>query len=344
MYKVELSNKLTKFLSLLMLACSFGSSAESPVVAKVNGDTITAAELIKGSEQKIYQAEMKVFELKKKILQRQIISKLVQTDPRSEGMTESEYIDEHVIGAVTVSKQQVKDFINERKIPHSSFDEAMEKRIKDYVKRQYREDKVKAWLKQKEDSRQVVINLAEPQAPIFNVPVGNAPYTGNANAKVTVIEYSDFQCPFCSKANDTVKKLKLKYDGKVKFVFKQYPLPFHRQAQKAAEASLCAYEQGRGYFWEMHEELFESSRSLAKKMRNDGELIKASAKAMGLDAVRFSECFTSGKMAGQVKADTKEGKRHGVASVPIYFINGRVIQGAQAIDVFVKMIDAQLAQ
>lgn len=344
MYNINFSNNVTKFVGLLIFACSFGSLAESPVVAKVNGDAITAAELLKGSEQTIYQAEMTVYELKKKILQRKIISKLVQSDPRSEGVTESEYIDTHVVGVMTVTKQQVKDFVNNRKIPPSSFDDAMEKRIKNYVKRQYREEKVKAWLKGKEDSRQVVVSLLEPKAPIFNVSVGNAPYLGNANAKVTVIEYSDFQCPFCSKANDTVKKLKLKYDGKVKFVFKQYPLPFHRQAQKAAEASLCAYEQGRGYFWEMHEDLFESTRSLAKKMRNDGEVIKASAKAMGLDAVRFSECFTSGKMAGQVKADTKEGKRHGVASLPIYFINGRVIQGAQPIDVFVKMIDSQLAQ
>jgi protein-disulfide isomerase len=166
------------------------------------------------------------------------------------------------------------------------------------------------------------------------VEVGSAPVRGNPKAPVTVVEFSDFQCPFCVRARPTVAKVRETYGDKVRWVFRHFPLDFHAQAEKAGEAAACAGEQGR--FWEMHDRLWASNSKLQVAD------LKAHAAALGLDARSFDQCLDSGREAALVGRDAEAGQSYGVSGTPAFFVNGRPLVGAQPFDAFAQVIDDEL--
>jgi protein-disulfide isomerase len=172
------------------------------------------------------------------------------------------------------------------------------------------------------------------------VSADNDPAKGSNNAPVTIIEFSDFQCPFCARAvigaQAAMPQVEEKYikTGKVKLVFRDYPLPFHENAQKAAEASECAYEQNK--FWEYHDKLFTNQEKLAVTD------LKKYAADLGLNAAKFNSCLDSGKMADEVKKDFADGQKAGVDGTPTFFVNGTKIVGAQPFSAFEQIIEAEL--
>lgn len=157
---------------------------------------------------------------------------------------------------------------------------------------------------------------------------------GPANAKVTLIEYSDFECPYCSKQYDTMAQIKAAYPKDVKIVFRHFPLSFHENAQKAAEASECAADQGK--FWEMHDRVFEANK--AGKMGVD--VWKQAAKDLKLDTAKFDNCLDKGEKTARVAEDQAEGSNAGVSGTPATFINGQLIEGALPFDSFKQAIEA----
>jgi protein-disulfide isomerase len=160
------------------------------------------------------------------------------------------------------------------------------------------------------------------------------PARGPDNAPITIVEFSDFQCPYCSRASATVDEVLNAYPGKIRLVFRHYPLPFHAEAPKASEASMCANEQGK--FWEYHDVLFKNQQQLAVAD------LKNHASAIGLDAAKFAECLDSGKNASVVEKDMEAGKKVGVNGTPAFFINGIMLSGAQPIEEFKAVIDSEL--
>ena len=153
-------------------------------------------------------------------------------------------------------------------------------------------------------------------------------------APITIVEFSDFQCPYCARLIPTLEEVKKKYGDKVRIVFQQYPLAFHQFAQKAAEASLCAHEQGK--FWELHDAMFQNQQNLAV------EQLKAKATELGMNADQFNACLDQGKFASQVAADLEAGTKAGVNGTPAMFINGRFLSGAQPLGEITKVIDDEL--
>lgn len=162
------------------------------------------------------------------------------------------------------------------------------------------------------------------------------PIRGNPEAKVTIVEFSDFQCPYCGKVEPTLKKILETYKDQVKLIYKNYPLPFHENADPAALAALCAKEQGK--FWEYHDLLFENQESL--KVTD----LKKYAVDLGLKTEDFDSCFDSKKYKNQVQADFAEGNRVGVRGTPAFFINGRLLSGAQPFENFKAIIDEELSR
>ena len=165
---------------------------------------------------------------------------------------------------------------------------------------------------------------------------GSAPSRGNPKAPVTIVEFSDFQCPYCVRARPAVARVREVYGDKVRFAFRHFPLDFHQQAEKAGEAAACAGEQGK--FWEMHDLLWANS---AKLQVPD---LKAHAATLGLDAAAFGPCLDSGRYAHLVEGDLAAGQGYGVSGTPAFFVNGRPLVGARPFEAFAQVIDDELAR
>lgn len=174
------------------------------------------------------------------------------------------------------------------------------------------------------------------EPPRLAVATTGRPMRGKPNAPVQIIEFSDFQCPFCFRAHPIVKQVLSTYGDRVSLVYRHYPLQNHPNARPAAEASACANEQGR--FWEYHDRLFANQSRLS-----DADL-KWHAAELGLDAGRFNNCFDQRKYQDDVDADIDAAEAVGVSGTPAFFINGRPLSGAQPFESFKRVIDEELAR
>lgn len=168
-----------------------------------------------------------------------------------------------------------------------------------------------------------------------NVEIGKSPVKGPNNAKITIVEFSDFECPFCSRGTATMREVLKMYPNDVKLVFKHRPLPMHQNAASAAKASLAAGIQGK--FWEMHDALFDNQRKLGM------DFYVETAQNLGLNVEKFKKDIESPEVDTLLKADESEAERLGVGGTPAFFVNGVSVQGAQPIQNFKAVIDRLLS-
>ncbi|MEK7159000.1 MAG: DsbA family protein [Patescibacteria group bacterium] len=191
-------------------------------------------------------------------------------------------------------------------------------------------------------NKQAALNVPSPQIPdaavqptatVQNFEITKSDHVrGNFNAPITLVEYSDFECPFCEKIYPTFKKLLSDYPDQVRLVYKHFPLGFHPNAQKAAEASECADEQGK--FWEYHDTLFDNQAN-GFSLTN----FKQWAEDLKLNTKKFNNCLDSGKYTEKVQADETDGQSRGVNGTPATFVNGQLVSGAVPYESFKSIID-----
>jgi protein-disulfide isomerase len=179
----------------------------------------------------------------------------------------------------------------------------------------------------------VKILLSAPRAA---VDAARGPSKGSPTAPITIVEFSDFQCPYCRQVIDTLKRIEERYGEKVRFVFRDFPLAMHKDAPKAAEAAACAHEQGQ--FWAMHDKLFATQSNL------QGPDLKRVARDLGLNATEFDHCLDSGKFESQWQQNRAEGQKYGVSATPTFFINGRMVTGALPYQAFSDILDEELVR
>ena len=170
---------------------------------------------------------------------------------------------------------------------------------------------------------------------VGKINVEGKPIRGTAGAKVQIVEFSDFQCPYCGAAEPTVSQVLKDYAGKVSLVYLNFPLSFHQYAEKASEAYECAADQGKS--WEYHDILFANQDAL------DTASLKKYASDLGLDTSKFDSCLDNGSKKAVVDADAQKGASLGVSGTPSFFINGKMLVGAQPYSAFKQVIDAELA-
>jgi protein-disulfide isomerase len=203
--------------------------------------------------------------------------------------------------------------------------------IRDFLVRERTQEARTRYLDSLKSTFPVNITL---DAPRVEVAEDNRPARGPADAPVRIVEFSDFECPYCLRAFPTVQQIFATYGDRVRFVYRHFPLPNHPNAVPAAEASACAHEQEQ--FWPYHDRLFTSPGKLAV------EDLKAHAKALGLDMAKFNSCYDNRKYREDVEADMEAAEAAGVTGTPAFFINGRALSGAQPFDAFKQVIDEEL--
>jgi protein-disulfide isomerase len=186
------------------------------------------------------------------------------------------------------------------------------------------------------------VSVDPSKAVMAKINTKDRPFRGPKDAKVTIVEYSDYQCPFCTKGYTTLETQVLKeYGDKVKFYFKNYPLPFHPWAEPAAIAAECALQQKPDAYWQMYHKFFENQKDVNPQNVKDKAWEFVADK--GLDKAKFDACYDGKQTQALVKAEIAEGQSLGVTGTPSFVINGRLLVGAQPFEQFKAVIDDELA-
>jgi protein-disulfide isomerase len=311
-------------------------------VAEVDGKPITYGDLQSDKDvgPKVKQAEVKaltdLFEQRRNLLDELISRRLLEDEAKAKGKTLEQWFQTDYANSVPEpTDDEAKAFYEEHKAqipPGQSFDD-LKPRIKQAVKQTKLRDNMGKMLEDLKAKHKVAVALEPPELPRVEVEA-KGPTRGPATAPVTIVEFSDFQCPFCGREFPVIEKLMKEYDGKVKLVFRHFPLDFHPFAEKAAEAGACADDQGK--FWALHDKMFSNQQKLAV------DDLKGYAKEAGLDMAKFDKCLDSGEKKAQVDADQKAGAEAGVQGTPAFFINGIFVNGAQPYEQMKATVDREL--
>jgi protein-disulfide isomerase len=234
-----------------------------------------------------------------------------------------------------VTEKEIDEYYNANKTKMRGDEPTVRARIRTQLQQQRLNARQEAFLASLRSNAKIVDRLEPPLAARVEVPIAGAPVRGASDALITVVEFSDFECPFCKRANGTMASLLQKYSGKIKLVYRDFPLEnIHPLARKAAEAGRCARDGDK--FWEYHDVLFAESPKLAI------EDLKRYAVQVGLDADKFDACLSKGTHSADVQSDIDEGQRLGITATPVFFINGRSVRGAQPPETFARVIDDEL--
>jgi protein-disulfide isomerase len=327
---------LTLLLSGWFPACSQAppaASAAAPdpkVLAVVGGETITEDDLdIRGELQ---QLEQQRYDIVSRALENAIAQKLLAEEATRRGVTLEALLDSEVHSKVAEpTEEEIKAFYEQQKErirrPFDEIRSQLAGALKTLKAGQLQDDLV-ASLREKSD---VDVRL-EPMR--VSVELDHAPLRGPADAPVTIVEFSDFQCPFCRRVQPVIQQLRQRYAKQVNWRFKDLPLiSIHPGAQSAAEAARCAGEQGK--FWEYRDALFQASQ-ISRDMH------QGVAESLGLDSKPFLTCLQSEKYRDAVQADSKEAQQLGIGGTPTFVINGIVLAGAQPLEEFTRVIDSEL--
>lgn len=310
------------------------------VLAIVNGKEVTLADLQEMIGDQVGQMDFQYRSERHQVIEsamrRYVRNQLVEAAATERGITADALLEE-IVGAQTdVSEDDVRFFYlqNQAGMQGRTY-EAMASQVRDYLENQIRETAIEEFA----DEAAAESDIEYVLGPFrVELDIAGAPFIGPADAPITMVEFSDFECPYCESFLPTLEQVKATYPEEVKVVFLQFPLrQIHPNAQKSGEASLCAFEQGK--FWEAHDLYFAEQRSLAVPD------LKEKAERLGLDTEAFAACLDSGKYADRVQAEMDAGAAVGVTGTPAIFINGRPLPGgAVPFEMVAEMIDEELAR
>lgn len=301
------------------------------VVARVGDTDLTARDVEAARPEDFLRLARQRHQLTEETLDRAIAIRLVELEADARGTTEADLILSEVDAKVTAPTDAEKRALYEDRGLQGSY-EQLEPQIRRFLALQDR-DRVYAEFLDSLRERFPVETFLDPFRS--TVETEGFPAKGPEDAPVTIVEFADFECPYCRELVPVLEQVLEAYAEEVRFVYRQFPLTsIHANAQKAAEASLCAREQGK--FWEMHDAMFRDQSALHPAG------LKATAASLGLDSDSFDRCLDSGQFAGEVAAEAKEATALGLTGTPGLFINGRFYSGLQTADILAGVIDEEL--
>lgn len=316
------------------ISSTAGSSNNGPntVLATIGDHPVTLGEVDR-------KVAVQLYDLRKQALDNIIDVYLVQQAASRAGIKPDEYVDQQVrSSSPRVTAREAEQFYGEHKAqldaqtggrPFSQ----IEPRLIAALQRQRDEEAQKQLVQKLRAENQVSVLL---QAPRVSVASAGHPSIGGPSAPVTIVEFSDFQCPFCRAAESSLKQVRQKYGDQVRLVYMDFPLGFHSHAMDAARAARCAADQDK--FWQFHDALFVDQKKL------DPDNLRQTAAKVGLDRHKFNACFANDKHDAGIRQDMAEGNSLGVTGTPTFFINGRELLGAQPAPKFNEVINAEIVR
>lgn len=310
----------------------------SEPVATVGGTPITRADLDALVAPQIAKLDEQAHQIRRAQLDELIAITLIEAEARSRNLTPEALEKAEVLDKVApLTQADIDAFVaaNRARLPGDPA--AVMPQIRQYLTEQRVAVQREAFLDQLRGKTKIEVLLKPPAVFRASIDVSDAPTRGAANAAVTVVEFSDFHCPFCRRVQPTLDQLLTKYPNDVKLAFKHMPLDqLHPQARRAAEASWCAQQQGK--FWEYHKLLYAGGPD------GSDPTLTALAGRAGLDAAAYQQCMASGKAAEVVQRQVDEGAKFGVSGTPGFFVNGRFLNGAVPLEAFVQVIEEELGR
>lgn len=343
-------SRLVLGLAGLALACSAGPAGEtgsttdtaegdSSPAAEIGDRVITVAELDDWIKEDLFERSsgngdpLKLYELRKNALDQMLGEALVEREAETQGLTPDALVQQETAKRMAVTDEQVRAFYeqNKARLGDTTFEE-IRPQIERHLQSQAGPQAAREYLASLRDASDVVVHLEAPRSEVEAV----GPARGPEDAPVTIVEFSDYQCPYCKRAEPTVRRVLERYPEQVRFVYRHYPLDrIHPLARPAAEAAACAEAQGR--FWDYHEKLFAPDANL------ETESLNAYAKEIGLDMDRFTRCVEERETRSQVESDVAAGQAAGVGGTPAFFVNGILMSGARPFEDFVGLIEQEIA-
>lgn len=326
---VLLRSILVLGLSVLVAAAQVWAGCDgNQVVAKVGDQAITMSELESHEASRLLNARYEYYLTQRNALDQMIDQALLKQAAAREHLSVPELLKRH-IKIQEPSEDALRAFYQgmESHTPYAQ----LRSRILQHLRQLRTNIAEAAYIKQLREKTMVATSL---QPPSTQVALGNSPSRGPADAPVTLVEFADYQCPYCRAIYPELQKLQQQYHGRLRVVFKDMPLPMHQYAEKAAEAAHCAREQGK--FWQFHDHLFVASDL-------DVPHLKQLASKLGLNSKRFDQCLDSGSQAKAVAADLEQGKKLGITGTPGLFVNGHFISGAVSYQALSSLVDQELS-
>jgi protein-disulfide isomerase len=322
------------FLTTSLMYCASQNAGDSgtadALAASIGGESITRDELLS-------RLETDNYDLVRDKLEQMVTERLTAMEAEERGMEPEELIEAEVDAKVgEPTDEEIEEFYNRHVDVARKYGgiEGLRDRIAATIKNQRSAELREQFIRTLKAERGYRM-LIEPAR--FELAIGaDDPVRGPENAPVTIVEYADFQCPYCRNVHVTIEQLLLEYADQVRYVYRDYPLPNHMRALPAAQAARCAAEQGK--FWEYFEHLMMMNGDLG-----DEDLLRR-AEAVGLDAGEFSGCVESGRHKELVDQHFKSGQAAGVTGTPTFFINGRRVAGAKSYEQLKTVIEEELAR
>jgi protein-disulfide isomerase len=310
----------------------------SPPLAIIDGQPITEDQLPAADQAQLTRMMGQVYTVKMRALHAVLDQKLIAAEATRKGVTEEQLFNTEVVAKVAdPSEDQIRAYYDSRPEMKQQPYEAVKDKIRDGMKAveisKARASYIQELMQQAINDGDLSLLIAPPAIEIAADP---SRLRGDPKAPVTIVEFSDFSCPFCRKAEAIITEVLAKYPGQVTLGYRDFPLEtLHPQAELAAEASRCAADQGK--YWEYHDLLF------ARSDKQTSDVLLDDARTLKLDDKQFAACLSSGSYKAKVEQDIQMGSRAGVVATPGFFINGTFVNGAQPAATFEKIIDEKLA-
>ena len=315
---------------------SSGAGAPS-VLATVNGAPITEDDVRKTAGLEISRLEEQIYQLRKQQVDALVARRLLEAEAARRGQSiEALEQSEITAKAGAVTEPEIDAFVEANRARIRGDVAQLRPQIREFLQQQKADARRTVLVDGLRASAKIDIHLEPPVAFRATVDIAGAPVRGTPTAPVTIVEYSDFHCPFCRRVQPTLTSLLQKYPGKVRLIYKHLPLDgLHPQARRVSEAAWCAAKQDK--FWGFHDAVYADSGNDA----SDTTLTRYATTA-GLDAAAFTACLASPETKAAIQRDVEQGEALGLNSTPGFFVNGREIRGAQPIEAFESIIDEEL--